>query len=138
MDQNIISEVVSTTIKIYAMMTPPAVLSAFISGTKDYDKRRKTATAIKTSSAAFIIGLVLYLFGAHIFALFGFTLDAFRIGSGVPTPTENIPAALPARMPASASSTPTHAAGSAPTCCAATRKMSGKGFARSTAAASHT
>ena len=83
MDQNIISEVVSTTIKIYAMMTPPAVLSAFISGTRDYDRRRKTATAIKTSSAAFIIGLVLYLFGAHIFALFGFTLDAFRIGSGV-------------------------------------------------------
>lgn len=83
MDQNIISEVVSTTIKIYAMMTPPAVLSAFISGTRDYDKRRKTATAVKTSLAAFIIGLVLYLFGAHIFALFGFTLDAFRIGSGV-------------------------------------------------------
>ena len=39
--------------------------------------------AFKTSTAIFIIGVVLYLFGSNLFELFGFTLDAFRIGSGV-------------------------------------------------------
>lgn len=30
-----------------------------------------------------MLGVVLYIWGANIFELFGFTLDAFRIGSGV-------------------------------------------------------
>ena len=34
--EGIVSEVVGTSIKLYALMTPPAVLSAFISGTKEY------------------------------------------------------------------------------------------------------
>lgn len=83
MDNGLISDVVSTSIKIYALMTPPAVLSAFISGTKEYSKEQKSAVALKTSSAIFIIGVVLYLFGSNLFSLFGFTLDAFRIGAGV-------------------------------------------------------
>ena len=78
-----VSEVVGTSIKLYALMTPPAVLSAFISGTKDYDRKQKITVAFKTSTAIFIIGVVLYLFGSNLFELFGFTLDAFRIGSGV-------------------------------------------------------
>ncbi|MBS6829032.1 MAG: MarC family protein [Desulfovibrio sp.] len=81
--EGIVSEVVGTSIKLYALMTPPAVLSAFISGTKEYDKKRKVTVAFKTSTAIFIIGVVLYLFGSNLFELFGFTLDAFRIGSGV-------------------------------------------------------
>ena len=72
-----------TSIQLFALMTPPAVLSAFISATADYTTQEKRRTACKTSLAAFLIGLVLYLFGAHIFSLFGFTLDAFRIGAGV-------------------------------------------------------
>lgn len=83
MDNGLVSDVVSTSIKIYALMTPPAVLSAFISGTKEYSKEQKSAVALKTSSAIFIIGVVLYLFGSNLFSLFGFTLDAFRIGAGV-------------------------------------------------------
>lgn len=83
MDNGLISDVISTSIKIYALMTPPAVLSAFISGTKAYSKEQKSAVALKTSSAIFIIGVVLYLFGSNLFSLFGFTLDAFRIGAGV-------------------------------------------------------
>lgn len=38
---------------------------------------------MKASLAIFILGAVLYLWGANIFELCGFTLDAFRIGSGV-------------------------------------------------------
>lgn len=70
-------------IQLFALMTPPAVLSAFISGTAGLTVREKRRIACRTSLAAFLIGLVLYLFGAHIFSLFGFTLDAFRIGTGV-------------------------------------------------------
>ena len=77
----LISDVVGTSIKLYALMTPPAVLSAFLGHTRDYDARKKHLTALKT--AIFVIGVVLYLFGSSLFELFGFTLDAFRIGSGV-------------------------------------------------------
>ena len=83
MDDMAVGNIVSMSIKLYALMTPPAVLSAFISGTKDYDRKQKITVAFKTSTAIFIIGVVLYLFGSNLFELFGFTLDAFRIGSGV-------------------------------------------------------
>ena len=73
---------VGTTIKIFALMTPPAVLSAFLSGTRNYDLKRKRYTARRTSYAVFTIGIVLYFLGNQIFSLFGFTLDAFRIGAG--------------------------------------------------------
>lgn len=77
-----ISELFSTTIKIFALMTPPAVLSAFLGGTRSYDKERKRRTALRTGSAVFIISVILYLLGEKIFGIFGFTLDAFRIGAG--------------------------------------------------------
>lgn len=83
MDISLFSETLGTTIKIFALMTPPAVLSAFLSGTRQYDARRKLRTACKTSLAIFLLGLALFLFGEHLFTLFDFTLDAFRIGSGV-------------------------------------------------------
>ncbi len=71
-----------TTIKLFALMTPPAVLSAFLSGTRHYDQKRKRYTARRTAYAVFTIGIVLYFIGEQIFSLFGFTLDAFRIGAG--------------------------------------------------------
>ncbi|EMM3430262.1 MarC family protein [Klebsiella aerogenes] len=73
----------SISIKLFAIMTPPAILSAFISGTAHYDAAKKRRTAFKTSSAIFIIGLTLLIIGDSLFSVFGFTLDAFRIGSGV-------------------------------------------------------
>ena len=72
----------STTIKIFALMTPPAVLSAFLSGTRNYDVKRKRHTARKTALSVFVIGIVLFFLGEQIFSVFGFTLDAFRIGAG--------------------------------------------------------
>ena len=51
--EGIVSEVVGTSIKLYALMTPPAVLSAFISGTKEYGKKQKVTVAFKTSTAIF-------------------------------------------------------------------------------------
>ena len=80
---SVFSEFFGTALKLFALMTPPAVLSAFLSGTKSYPTARKRATAIHTGVAVFVIGVVLYFFGESIFGVFGFTLDAFRIGSGV-------------------------------------------------------
>lgn len=72
----------STTFKLFALMTPPAVLSAFLSATRTYDAPRKRTTAKRTATAVFIIGVVLFFSGETLFSLFGFTLDAFRIGAG--------------------------------------------------------
>ena len=69
-------------IKLLALISPPGVLSAYLAHTDGYSRQKKRRIALKTGSAIFIIGLVLFLFGQHIFALFGFTLDAFRIGAG--------------------------------------------------------
>ncbi len=77
-----IGDLFSTTVKLFALMTPPAVLSAFLGGTRDYDAARKKTTALRTGGAVLIIGLVLYFCGDGLFSLFGFTLDAFRIGAG--------------------------------------------------------
>lgn len=77
-----LSEFVATTVKIIALMTPPAVLSAYLSGTRTYDRQRKRRTAMRTGLSVCITGLVLYFFGTHIFNIFGFTLDAFRVGAG--------------------------------------------------------
>lgn len=81
--ENIFSEILGASIKLYALMTPPAVLSAFLGHTKHADAKTKHKIALKASLAIFIIGVVLYVWGSHLFELFGFTLDAFRIGSGV-------------------------------------------------------
>lgn len=71
------------TIKIYALMTPPAVLSAFIANTGEMTKLTRYGIACKTSLAMFIAGELLFLFGSQIFDVFGFTIDAFRIGVGL-------------------------------------------------------
>lgn len=70
-------------IKLYALMTPPAVLSYFISHTGGKSQIAKYVIACKASLAIFVIGEIMLLFGSSIFSLFGFTIDAFRIGVGL-------------------------------------------------------
>ena len=79
-----IGDFFSSVIKLFALLTPPAALSAFLSGTQTYGGRRKRRTALRTGTAVFIVGTVLYFFGESLFSVFGFTLDAFRIGAPVP------------------------------------------------------
>ena len=78
-----ITNVFSETLKLFALLTPPVVLSAFLSASKRYDTARKRATARKTALSVFLIGFILYFLGDRIFGIFGFTLDAFRIGAGM-------------------------------------------------------
>ncbi|TKB10048.1 MarC family protein [Desulforhopalus sp. IMCC35007] len=69
-------------LKIFFILTPFFVLSAFISLTKDFDDIEKKRTAVRVTVGVMISSFVFYLFGKYIFELFGITLDAFRIGAG--------------------------------------------------------
>lgn len=83
MQEALLAAIPAITVKLFALMTPPAVLSAFLGNTRESSRSEKNKIALKTSLAIFLIGITLYLWGASLFELFGFTLDAFRIGAGV-------------------------------------------------------
>jgi multiple antibiotic resistance protein len=86
MDMNILEaleRLASESVKLFALLTPPVVLAAFLGATRNEDVPRKRAIARKTAIAVFVMGIVLYTCGNHIFAFFSFTLDAFRIGTGI-------------------------------------------------------
>lgn len=69
-------------LKIFFILTPFFVLSAFISLTRGFEDFEKKRIAIKVTIAVMVSSFVFYLFGQYIFELFGITLDAFRIGAG--------------------------------------------------------
>ena len=69
-------------LKIFFILTPFFVLSAFLSLTRDFQDSEKKQIALKVTVAVMISSFVIYLFGKFIFELFGITLDAFRIGAG--------------------------------------------------------
>jgi multiple antibiotic resistance protein len=69
-------------LKLFVILTPFFVLSAFLSLTRGYAPGERKKTAGKVTVAIVLTVFALYLFGSHIFALFGITLDAFRIGAG--------------------------------------------------------
>jgi multiple antibiotic resistance protein len=73
---------ISISLKLFALFAPPLALTAFLNGTAGYSAARKRRTAHKASVAVFIVGSLLFFWGQELFAVFGFTLDAFRIGAG--------------------------------------------------------
>jgi multiple antibiotic resistance protein len=73
---------ISISLKLFALFAPPLALTAFLSGTAGYSIAKKQRTAHKASVAVFIVGSLLFFWGQELFAVFGFTLDAFRIGAG--------------------------------------------------------
>ena len=73
---------ISVFLKIFMILTPFFVMSAFLSLTKDESRVKRYQIAIKVTMATVITCFALFIFGTYIFALFGITLDAFRIGAG--------------------------------------------------------
>lgn len=69
-------------LKIFMIFTPFFVMSAFLSLTRDQSQIERQRIAIKVTLAVALTCFALFLFGTYIFALFGITLDAFRIGAG--------------------------------------------------------
>jgi multiple antibiotic resistance protein len=73
---------ISVWLKFFFLFTPFFALSMFLSMTKGYAESQRRMLAIQISGAVGILCLVLFFFGNVIFAVFGITLDAFRIGAG--------------------------------------------------------
>ena len=69
-------------LKLFVIMTPFFVISAFLSMTRGFLPTERKKAAFKVTLAIVLSVFTIYLFGRHIFALFGITLDAFRIGAG--------------------------------------------------------
>jgi len=73
---------IATFLKMFFVMTPFFVLSVFLTVTNDATLEEKRHLAIRVTISVIIISLILMYFGRYIFAIFGVTLDAFRIGAG--------------------------------------------------------
>ncbi|MBW2185340.1 MAG: MarC family protein [Deltaproteobacteria bacterium] len=69
-------------LKLLFIMTPFFVLSSFIALTNELSSQEVRRTAAKVTIAVLISCFCVFFFGKYIFALFGITLDAFRIGAG--------------------------------------------------------
>ncbi len=76
------AELSSLYLKMLVLYSPFFVLSCFISLTRGYTIRERKRLAWKVAFGTLIASVSLYLFGEHIFTLFGITVDAFRIGAG--------------------------------------------------------
>lgn len=72
----------STFLKIFFIMSPFFVITVFLTVTKESSLAIRQKLAIKVTLSVVIMSLVLLFFGGNIFAIFGITLDAFRIGAG--------------------------------------------------------
>lgn len=70
-------------IKLFFVLTPFFALTMFLSLTEGYDEARRRRLALAVASAVAVLCLVLFFAGRQIFALFGITLDSFRIGAGM-------------------------------------------------------
>ena len=81
--EQIVTDIVSASLRFFFLLTPFFVLSMFIVMTGDFTGPVRRRLADKVSFSALAICLVLLFFGRWIFTIFGITVDAFRIGGGV-------------------------------------------------------
>jgi multiple antibiotic resistance protein len=72
----------SVWIKFSFVFTPFFALSMFLSLTEGYNEHRRRKLAVAVCAAVAVICLLLFFAGNQLFALFGITLNAFRIGAG--------------------------------------------------------
>jgi multiple antibiotic resistance protein len=76
------AELFSLYLKMLVLYGPFFVLSCFISLTPGYTRKERKQLGCKVALGTLIASTLLYLFGQHIFNMFGITIDAFRIGAG--------------------------------------------------------
>lgn len=68
--------------KLFFIFCPFLTISLFLGMTRDFEHARRQSFAVKATLAIAALCLSFYFFGSIIFAIFGLTLDAFRIGAG--------------------------------------------------------
>jgi multiple antibiotic resistance protein len=76
------SQFLSIWITLFFVFTPFFSLTMFLSMTEGYDENRRRRLAVTVSISVAVLCLILFFAGKQLFALFGITLDAFRIGAG--------------------------------------------------------
>ncbi len=69
-------------VKFFFILTPFFVIAVFLAMTEYESDATRRALALRTTIGMVVISIVLLFFGDTIFALFGITVDAFRIGAG--------------------------------------------------------
>lgn len=76
----------STALAIYAkfffILTPFFILAVFLALTEKVNARYQRVLALRVTLGILLITIILFLFGAELFDLFGITVDSFRIGAG--------------------------------------------------------
>ncbi|MEI3039784.1 MAG: MarC family protein [Victivallales bacterium] len=68
--------------QFFVILTPFALLSAFLAMTQDSSAAERRRVALKTGISVVVVCIIWFFFGNFIFMLFGVKIDAFRIGGG--------------------------------------------------------
>jgi multiple antibiotic resistance protein len=68
--------------KLFIIFCPLMTVSLFLGITREFDSARRKSFAMKAMFTIATLCLSFYFFGSFIFAIFGVTLNAFRIGAG--------------------------------------------------------
>lgn len=68
--------------KFFFLFTPFFALSMFLTLTSGYTEGQRRKLALQVTGAVGMLCFGLYFFGNTVFAIFGITLDAFKVGAG--------------------------------------------------------
>lgn len=69
-------------LRFFFLFTPFFALTMFLSSTKDCTEPQRRGLAVRVAFAVAVVCIALFFFGNVVFAVFGITLDAFRVGAG--------------------------------------------------------
>jgi multiple antibiotic resistance protein len=69
-------------LRFFFLFTPFFALTMFLTLTQSYTEAHRRKLAVQVTFAAAVICMALFFFGNVVFAVFGITLDAFRVGAG--------------------------------------------------------
>jgi len=81
----------NTWLKFFFLFTPFFVLSMFMGFTRECSKEQRNKLAFHSMATVAGLCIGLLFFGKIVFAVFGITLDAFRVGAGVMLFLSSIP-----------------------------------------------
>ena len=74
---------INTYVKFFFLLTPFFLLTSFLAMTKHLDIPGRRRVAVKATLAIVAVCVTLLFIGKQIFAVFGITLNSFRIGTGI-------------------------------------------------------
>ncbi|MBC8206227.1 MAG: MarC family protein [Kiritimatiellales bacterium] len=69
-------------LRFFFLFTPFFALTMFLTLTQSYTEPQRRNLAVRVTCAAAVVCMALFFFGNVVFAVFGITLDAFRVGAG--------------------------------------------------------